>query len=248
MFKQVALTSLVLSAAVLTACTGTLPSGTTIDPKQPGFNVRLTKNGAGVSGRTISLKSYNGATAGSYGSNFTVVNADIKTDSTGSAFVPVSSTAAAAGGLFGISYNAATGKEMNAAVKTAENKDEIQWFNSKVYDLSKTNTAQISVDLAWDASKFTPADGSTVSDKEVKFMLPLYTGATEYEVIVNKGTVIGSGAKAFSDKSASNTITWSSDVVDGDYSYTAKVFTEAGQAGVQASSPVSVFTVKKTAN
>lgn len=237
----------VAAAAILAGCTGTgLPSGTTPNG-QPGFTGRITKNGNAVSGRKVFLKVWTGATEGQFGgtsSNQTSINAT--TDSNGNYFLPLSSDQVSNGGLFSVAYDASkTELGGNANNVSAQNlTDEVQWFFSPPANVNNAagKTVTVNFDLGWAINGFTPANGAAVSGKTVKFTLPAKAGATQYEVVVNNGSTAGSGSTAFDQKSATPSFTWDS-ASNGNYIYTAKVFTESGVSGVQASSPNLTFSV-----
>jgi hypothetical protein len=239
----------VAAAAILAGCTGTgLPSGTNPGGNgQPGFSGRITKDGQAASGRKVFLKIWNGATAGTFSGNSTnrtEINAT--TDSNGNYFLPLTTEQVSAGGLFSVAYdssNTAVGGNANN-VSAGTLTDEVQWFFSPPADVNSAagKTVTVNFDIGWAISGFTPKQGSAISGKEVKFSFPAKTGATKYEVLVNSGSTAGSGTRAFSDSGASPAFTWSN-ASNGNYVYTAKVFTEAGVSGVQASSPNLTFSV-----
>lgn len=238
----------VAAAAILAGCTGTgLPSGTTPGAGQPGFSGRITKDGNAASGRKVFLKVWNGSTEGTFtgtSSNQTSINAT--TDSNGNYFLPLSADQVSGGGLFSVAYdaaNTAVGGDANKA-SAANLTDEVQWFFSPPANLNNApgKTVTVNFDIGWAINGFTPSNGAAISGKEVKFIFPAKAGATEYEVLVNTGNTAGSGTRAFSQKGAAPTFTWSN-ASNGNYIYTAKVFTGSGVAGVQASSPNLTFTV-----
>ncbi|MFN3428462.1 MAG: hypothetical protein ACK46X_00760 [Candidatus Sericytochromatia bacterium] len=237
----------VVAAAILAGCTGSgLPSGTTPNG-QPGFSGRVTKNGNAVNGRKVFLKIWNGATAGTFSGNSTnrtEINAT--TDSNGNYFLPLTTEQVSSGGLFGVAYdasNTAVGGSANA-VSAANLTDEVQWFFSAPASLGTAtgSTVNVNFDIGWAINGFTPSNGAVVSGKEVKFAFPTKTGATKYEVVVNSGSTAGSGSKVFGETGAAPTFTWPN-AGNGNYVYTAKVFTDSGVSGVQASSPNLTFTV-----
>lgn len=239
--KNVKLFGAVVGVALLAGCTGTgLPGQTT--PTGAGFLVSVTKNGSPVANKTVFLKQYNSVAEGSYGNSTRVANQTARTDSNGTVFLQAPADAVAAGGLFGVGYDAG---DENAQNKDASKlTDEIQWFTTPAINLAtKTGQRQnVSIDIGWAIAGFTPQTGATVTGKEVKFTLPAKSGASEYEVVVNQGTVAGSGTKVFGEKGANPSFTWSN-ASNGQYNYTGKFFTASGVAGIQASSPVLVFTV-----
>jgi hypothetical protein len=237
----------VAAAAILAGCTGTgLPSGTTPNG-QPGFSGRITKGGNAVSGRKVFLKVWSGATEGQFGgtsSNQTSINAT--TDSNGNYFLPLTADQVSGGGLFSVAYDASKTELGGNAnnVSAANLTDEVQWFFSPPANLNNApgKTVTVNFDIGWAISGFTPANGAAISGSDVTFTLPAKSGATQYEVVVNKGSTAGSGASAFDQKSSTPSIKWSG-AAAGPYIYTAKVFTESGVSGVQASSPNLTFTV-----
>jgi hypothetical protein len=242
----------VVASAILAGCTGTgLPSGTTPGAGKPGFLVRVTKDNQPVSGKTVFLKKFNNVKEGDFGNSDKVSGSGVKTDSNGNAFVEAPADAVTGGALFGVGYDAANtdfgGDSKNVAVSNL--KDEIQWFTTPAVDLStKTGkTASVNFDLKWATSGFTPADGGAVQGPKVTFQLTPKTGATKYEVVVNKGNVAGSGTSAAAGgslTSSTTSITWDN-ATAGDYTYQAKAFTTSGVAGVtdQQASPWLVFKV-----
>lgn len=236
----------VATAAILAGCTGNLPTGTGA-AGQPAFQGRVTKNNQPVQGRKVFLKVWNGSTEGTFSgtsSNRTDITAT--TDSNGQYSLPLTAEQVSAGGLFSVAYdaaNTATGGDANKA-SAANLNDEVQWFFSPPANLNTApgKTINVNFDIGWAVNGFTPANGAAISGKEVKFAFPAKDGATKYEVLVNSGSTAGSGTKAFGDSGASPMFTWSN-ASNGNYIYTAKVFTQAGVSGVQASSPNLTFTV-----
>lgn len=232
-------TSATLSVALLAGCPGTeLPPGVGPTTGKPQITGRVTKNNNPVSGRTVFLKSFSGGSEGSFVGGSAVADKSVKTDSNGSFTIEVPADAVEAGGLFGVGYDIS--KEDAKKIAVTDNPDEIQWFTSPAINL-KTKTgksATINFDLAWNATAFSPANGAAVPAGKVTFTLAEKMDATEYEVTVNSGTVAGSGAKAFSGKSATKTIEWA-DAKAGDYVYQAKAFTPTGISGITSNQQAS---------
>jgi hypothetical protein len=240
--KNVKLFAGVVGVALIAAgCTGNnLPTST--NATGAGFQVSVSKNGTPVANKTVFLKQYNGVSEGSYGNSSRVANQTAKTDSQGIAFLQAPGDAVTAGGLFGVGYDAGDENAQNKSAATLT--DEVQWFTTPAINLAnKTGNRQtVSIDIGWAVNGFTPQNGANVTGKKVEFTLPAKQGATEYEVVVNQGTVAGSGTKAFSDKKATPSFTWN-DASNGSYNYTGKFFTASGAAGIQASSANLVFNV-----
>jgi hypothetical protein len=236
----------VATAAILAGCTGNLPTGTGT-AGQPAFQGRITKNNQPVQGRKVFLKVWNSATEGTFSgtsSNRTEINAT--TDSNGQYSLPLTAEQVSAGGLFSVAYDASNtavgGKAENVSAATLN--DEVQWFFSPPANLNAApgKTINVNFDIGWAVAGFTPSNGAAITGKEVKFAFPAKEGATKYEVLVNNGSTAGSGTKAFNESGASPMFTWSN-ASNGNYIYTAKVFTQAGVSGVQASSPNLTFSV-----
>lgn len=236
------LTAALAAVAALAACTG-LPTGTTPgDLSEPGVLVTVVKNGQPQRDVTVFLKSFNGVAEGSY-ANSSRVGTTAKTDSNGMALLKVDA-AAAESGLFGAGYDAA---DQDPAKKAASaNADQVQWFTTPAIKLSNKTAkrANVTVDIGWDTAAFTPKNGATVDAGNVEFSLPTKAGATEYEVLVLKGNVAGSGEKAATiAKNGTGKFTWTG-ATAGQYNYTGKFFTTDGMGGLQASSSALLFTVK----
>lgn len=236
----------IATAAFLAGCTGNLPTNTGV-AGQPAFQGRITKNNQPVSGRKVFLKVWNGSTEGTFtgtSSNRTDITAT--TDSNGQYSLPLTAEQVSGGGLFSVAYDssntAAGGKAENVSAATLT--DEVQWFFSPPANLNTApgKTINVNFDIGWAITGFTPSNGAVVTGKSVDFRFPTKEGATEYEVRVNTGTTAGSGSTAFNQKGASPTFNWNG-ASNGSYTYTAKVFTQSGVSGVQASSPNLTFTV-----
>lgn len=236
----------VIATAILAGCTGTtLPGSTTTGTGsagtvgQPGFSGRMTKNGSAPTGdRYVFLKKYSG-TEGSLANGSGVPGTEVKVSSDGSFFIPAPAEAVSGGALFGIAYDVANATYKGDATKASASvlKDEIQWFSTPAYDLStKTGkTVSVNFDIAWNTEAFTPSNGGAISPTNLEFRLAPRTGATKYEVTVNKGTVVGAGTRAFSETSATPNIKWTG-ATAGDYVYQAKAHHPNGVAGVTGDS------------
>lgn len=246
-----------VTVTLLAGCTGNVP-GQLGQPGQPGFSGRITKNNQGLPDRQVWLKRFSSGTEGTLTGGVAVEGTRVKTDSNGNYFIPAPADAVTAGALFGIGYDVANSSQGGDTTKLdAKNlTDEIQWFSSPAYNLSTKsgNTVNVSFDVAWAISGFSPAYGSTVqaTNKTVTFTLPPKTGATEYEVTVNSGTAAGAGSLVAGAgntptlKGPNPTLTWPT-AANGPYTYQAKAHMPNGVAGVsgnsQMASPWLVFTV-----
>jgi hypothetical protein len=245
----------VLTLGFLAGCTGSNLPTATAGGGQPGFSGRVTKNNLGVADKTVWLKKYTGK-EGSLEGGSAVTGTGVKTDSNGQYFIPAPADAVSGGALFGVAYDA-TNTQFNGNATAGDagtNKDEVQWFSTPAVDLSTKSgkTANVSFDIGWASTGFTPAYGSVVSAPNVSFSLPTKEGATQYEVRIVTGKVIGSGSTVKTVSSATATgLTWEG-ATPGDYHYQAKVLLPAGIAGVtgsnQAASPELIFSVRAAGN
>jgi hypothetical protein len=187
-----------LAAAGLLALAACAPAEpvVTVLPFQPTIAGRVTRGGASAAGRTVSLVRFTGRKENLYENQAPGVVTEAATDADGRYVLNVPLERVLADELFGVSYDPVAAQP---GLRTQDtNPDEIRAFSTPAIWLhAKTGlSAEVSFDVAWDGSGFSPRFGDVV-DAAVAFRLAPCAGATSYDLTVVRGSLSDQGDEAF---------------------------------------------------